>query len=186
MSVSPKRAEDLTRELEARVPMNDLRERSPAAVTELVRLLAAPLHRFAARLTGSDADAEDVVQTVFARALEAAGRFDGSHADLRAWFFTVAYRAGIDVLRARRRTVALEDGPAGEPADDRPPADLETTPSELRRAMQSLPERDQAVLTLKYQDDFSNAEIGRILGIEPNHVGVLLYRAKRNLRRFLP
>ncbi len=185
MSVSPKRAEDLTRELEARVPMNDLRERSPRAVNELVRVLAAPLHRFAARLTGSDADAEDVVQTVFARAIESADRFEGSHADLRAWFFTVAYRAGIDVLRARRRTVALEDGDA-EPADDRPPADLETTPAELRTAMKSLPERDQAVLTLKYQDDFSNAEIGRILGVDPNHVGVLLYRAKRNLRRFLP
>jgi len=179
-----RRKDDLARDMEARIPMNDLRLGRPEAIEELVNLLAAPLHRFVSRVVGQEADAEDVLQTVFERVVRDAERFRGSHDGLRSWVFTLAYRASIDVLRARRRALSWEDRASEIPGAE--PADLETPAADVRRAFADLEPRDQTVLTLKFQDDFSNPEIARILGLDANHVGVLVWRAKQNLRRALP
>ncbi len=184
MTVSLRRADDVSRDLEARFAMNDLRERRPAAVTELVRVLTPSLHRFVRRLVGQDADAEDVTQTVFVRTVQEAGKFVGTHDDLRRWIFTVAYRAAVDVLRGRRKIVPLDDRADAAPGPE--PSDRAAEAADIRKALATLDPRDQAVLTLKYQDDFSNQEIARILDLEAGHVGVLVWRAKQNLRRALP
>lgn len=69
---------------------------------------------------GSEAEAQDAVQEVFARALEAAGRFrpDGEPA---AWLRRIADHHCVDLLRRRRRNpVRLDedgDSPAPEPFD---------------------------------------------------------------------
>ncbi len=163
--------------------MNDLRARRPAALAEMAQAVAAPLYRFVSRLVGQEADAQDVVQHTFTTVIARIDTFQGSADNLRSWVFTIAYRAAIDVLRGRRRAVPLEVDVAAEPAE---PIDLETPPADIRRAFESLAPTDQYLLTLKYQDDFSNGDIASILGLTPNHVGVLLYRAKQNLRKAIP
>jgi len=180
MPVSRKRADDLSRTLTERVDMNDLRARSPRALTELARAFSAPLYRFVARMVGQEADAQDVVQQTFASVVDRIDGFEGGPDRLRSWVFTIAYRAAMDVLRGRRRALPLEGDVPAASAD---PIDLETPATDVRRAFVALSPQDQYVLTLKYQDDFSNPEIAEILGLTPNHVGVLLYRAKQNLRR---
>ncbi len=180
MPVRRSRTDELTGILEERHDMNELRTRRPGALDGLARTLAGPLHRFVARLVGQEADAEDVVQQTFASVVSKIGAFHGGPADLRSWVFTIAYRASMDVLRGRNRAVALEGDVVDEPSEL---VDLETPPAELRKAFATLEAHDQYVLTLKYQDDFSNPEIAGILGLSANHVGVLLYRARQNLRK---
>ena len=182
MPVRRLRADELTQVLEERLDMNDLRTRRPEALDGLARNFAGPLHRFVTRLVGQQADAEDVVQQTFAAVVSKIGAFRGGAGDLRSWVFTIAYRAAMDVHRGRNRAVALEEDVADEPAE---PVDLETPPVELRKAFATLGSQDQYLLTLKYQDDFSNPEIAGILGLSANHVGVLLYRARQNLRKAL-
>jgi RNA polymerase sigma-70 factor (ECF subfamily) len=178
MRVSRSR-DDATRLLLERLDMNALLARRPEALAEMAQALSAPLYRFVSRLVGQEADAEDVVQQTFASAMGKLGEFRGSADDLRSWIFTIAYRAAMDVLRGRRRAVPLE--PDAVVVDE--PVDLETAPADLRRAFATLSPAQQSLLTLKYQDGFSNPEIAEILGVTPNHAGVLLFRAKQTLRK---
>ncbi len=146
----------------------------------MVASYAPALYRFVSRLVGQEADAQDVLQQTFAAAIGSLGRFSGSTDNLRSWVFTIAYRASMDVLRGRRRVVPLEEIEIEAPAE---PIDLETPPGDLRRAFTALEPGDQQILTLKYQDEFTNGEIAEVLGITTNHAGVLLYRAKQALRK---
>jgi RNA polymerase sigma factor (sigma-70 family) len=163
--------------------MNQLRARRPEALAEMAHAFAAPLFRFVSRLVGQHADAEDVVQQTFTSVVAKIDTFQGSADNLRSWVFTIAYRASMDVLRGRNRAVALEFDIAAQPAE---PVDLETPPADLRRAFATLSATEQYLLTLKYQDEFSNREIADILGLTANHVGVLLCRVKQTLRKAIP
>ncbi len=160
--------------------MNALRGQ---ASSDLIASYAPALYRFVARLVGQDADAEDVLQQTFAAAIGNVGRFQGSAEKLRSWVFTIAYRAAMDNLRGRKRIVPLDEIEIEAPAE---PVDLETPRAELKAAFESLAPGDQQILTLKFQDGFENAEIAKILAITPNHAGVLLFRAKQNLRKAMP
>src|SRR5208282_5243183 len=66
------------------------------------------LFRLARRLTGSDADAEDLVQETFARALGAGSQFIAG-TNLRAWLFRILRNAYIDSYR-RSRTNPVQLG----------------------------------------------------------------------------
>lgn len=82
---------------------------------DLARSLRPKLHRFCARMVGTAADGEDIVQEVL---LKAAQQADGmrSVANPEAWLFHVAHNAALDFLRRRRRqAVATFD--AAEIAD---------------------------------------------------------------------
>jgi RNA polymerase sigma-70 factor, ECF subfamily len=60
----------------------------------------ADLHRYAARLTGSVFDGEDVVQDVIARALAAIGEL-APDTPLRPWLFRMVHNRSIDLIRSR-------------------------------------------------------------------------------------
>jgi len=163
--------------------MNQLRAKAPDALAEVARAFEPSLYRFALRIVRQDADAWDVVQQTLAAVVQKVDRFAGGPAELRSWVFTIAYRAAIDVVRGRHRAVPLVDDIAEELAE---PVDLETEPADLRRAFATLDPTEQYLLTLKFQDGFSNLEIARIVGVSANHVGVLVFRAKQHLREALP
>ena len=180
MPVSRMRTDELSRTLLERVDMTELKTRRPKALAEMARAFAKPLHRFVSRLVGRDADAEDVVQQTYASVIAKIDTFEGSADNLRCWVFTIAYRAAMDVLRHRGRDFPLE---VDVPAQLSEPIDPDTSRSELARAFRTLTPSEQSLLTLKYQDDLSNLEIAEVLSATPNHVGVLVYRAKQSLRK---
>ena len=85
---------------------------------ELVEHIRPDLHRYAARMTGTLADGEDVVQDTLARAYYQLSELD-SLPPLRPWLFRIAHNLAIDHYRRSiyRRTEPLDD--ALEVADDR-------------------------------------------------------------------
>jgi len=67
--------------------------------------LRPSLHRYCARMTGSVADGEDVVQDAMIKALEA---FPGEAeiSNVEAWVFRIAHNCALDLLRRRSRQQA--------------------------------------------------------------------------------
>lgn len=164
-----------SRRLLARVAAGDL-----AALGELYEGHAERAYQLAYRMTGSVADAEDIVQDLFIgvpqalRSLQTAGSFG-------PWFKKCTARITLMHLRAtrRRREIQLQpDWVAGSitPWADR--LDLET-------ALQRLPDHLRVVAILKEIEGFRHVEIAELLGITAAMSRARMMRARRILRRLL-
>jgi RNA polymerase sigma-70 factor, ECF subfamily len=147
------------------------------------------------RVTGSAADAEDLVQETFQRALEKPPA--DTERPWRPWLARVATRLAIDALRRRRtrRYVGawlpspVETPPgskAGEPAS--PEADAETryglresVSFAFLRALEALPPLPRAALVLRDALGYSGPETAEILGVSAENARVILHRARKAL-----
>lgn len=121
-------------------------------------------------------DQDDLVQESYIRLLRA--RAAGKIRSVRAFLFTTARNAALDLFR-RRRVVALEeitDFSESSVLEQRPNvADIINQQQELAilaEAVQALPPRCRQVLVLRYFDGLSYKEIAARLGISPETVKV--------------
>jgi RNA polymerase sigma-70 factor (ECF subfamily) len=103
------------------------------------------------------------------------------------WLFTVCRNRALNVCRKERRMLFLDDElmatrPGMEPA---PFARLEQQEASgfLLRIIATLPPRQQEVLQLKFQNDFSYQEIAEITKLSVSNVGVLIHTALKTLRQ---
>lgn len=141
-----------------------------------------PLYRFAWRLTGSAADAEDAVQEAFLGLLRPGCAFDASRSGVRTYLFGAVRNQCWKRLRRR------------EDADRLEIADTRTPESELLRgeaadavaaAIAALPETQREVLILAHYEQLSLAEIAEVTGLEIGAVKSRLQRARVTLRELL-
>ena len=59
------------------------------------------------------------------------------------------------------------------------------TQNKIREALEKLPERERKIIEMTYWLNYPPRKIAEILNLTPNHVSVLLKRAKNNLKNFL-
>jgi RNA polymerase sigma factor (sigma-70 family) len=161
-----------------------LRAGDPQALDDLFHRHARSLLGVAYRLTGSSADAEDIVQDVFV-GLPVALRRYAERGSFAGWLRTVTVRLALDRMRRRerRREVALDL--AERTAGGGVGAGAMEARWELEEALAALPDTLRVVLVLKEVEGYSHAEIGRMLGIRTGTSEVRLHRAIRTLRRVL-
>jgi len=168
--------------------------RSSRRVTLFIRdalAYADALHDFAFHLTANAAEADDLVQETYARALAAASRFtDGSN--VKAWLFRILHNAFVDLYRRRRdrRTDGgLDDEPAPA-ASDHAQHELEQRQTravvghELEEALMSLTEEARLAVLLDLQG-FTEVEMAELLGCAAGTVKSRLFRARAALREKL-
>lgn len=155
-----------------------------AAVRELIDAHYEAMYRYAYRLSGSAADADDLTQEAFAKAL--------AHADqlrepdrARFWLFRILRNAYLHRARdqRRRRTIPLDA--VGDLPDDTadPPAAID--PAELQRALDELDEAFRAPVILYYFEEFSYRDIAEHMNLPIGTVMSRLARAKAYLRQRL-
>jgi RNA polymerase sigma-70 factor (ECF subfamily) len=127
-----------------------------------------------------DADrAQDLAQEVFVRAL------DQNPDNPRAWLFTVATNLARDEARSvvrRRRHLQLVKVEVEAATPDEPDAVFERSERErqVRRALESLSERDREVLLL-WDAGLDYEEIARQTGLAVTAIGTTLARARKRL-----
>jgi RNA polymerase sigma-70 factor (ECF subfamily) len=159
---------------------------SQRIVQRLVADYYVPLYRYAYRLTGSAADAEDLVQETFCKAQRCYAQLrDEGRA--KAWLFSILRNAYLHRVRAERtqREVPLDlQGDLPEPSPEPlPPVE----PEQLRQALAELPEAFRTPIILYYFEDFSYRDIAQQMDLPLGTVMSRLARAKAHLRsRLLP
>lgn len=144
--------------------------------------------RTAQRITGSAADAEDVLQTVFLRLIKGQDDYDLSR-NPEAYLSRAAINASLDLLRSRTRSkvVALDDVHADTLASGFRNPEVAHADSELqtlvRQAVGRLGKTAGEMFVLRYYEGFDNKEIAVLLKTSPLVVGVVLHRARTKLRK---
>ena len=146
--------------------------------------------RTAYAITRHRQDAEDVLQSVFANVLER-----GLTADVRQhperYLHRAAVNASLNVLRSRKRR-RLVDGldvqelpasPARAASGDA--GERDERQEQLTEAMARLTPRALEILMLRYQRDYSDAQIAALLGTSRGVIAVTLYRIRARLRTLL-
>lgn len=142
---------------------------------------------FAYRLNAR-ADAEDLTQQTFERALKAWARYDASRASVSTWLLVIARNLLVDHLRADRtsRQRPLEEVDAGDEAlvgaPDRPDMGLEPG---LERALAALGERERELIGLRFGGELTGLQISEITGLSLANVQQILSRSLRRMRAIL-
>lgn len=127
----------------------------------------------------SEADTEDVFQTVFLKYLLSSIVFENDEHE-KAWLIRVTINACKDLLKSffRSKTVSLEE------VLEQPAAPKQEH-HDVMKAVLSLPEKYRDVIYLYYYEGYSAAQIGKILHKNQNTIYTLLNRAKKQLRQIL-
>lgn len=133
--------------------------------------------------------ADDVTSRIFERVLAGLGSYREDKGPFETWLFSVARNAVRDHFRSRRWRTFLPLDAASEPVRREPGADERLASDEdrrrLERALRKLDARKRDILALKFQAGLTNRRISEVLGLGESHVGVLIYRAIRELRTML-
>jgi len=149
-------------------------------LAEIYRAYAADLQRFISNKVGDPTAAEDLTSTVFLKALRWL-REDQSADSARGWLYATARTTIVDYWQAQslyevRSLSGLEEQVL--PSDDTAFA-KEQVEARVQRLLSFLPERDRTILTLRYLQGYSAAEIAAALGTSAGHIRVLQLRALR-------
>ena len=157
---------------------------------ELYRQFGPAIFRFCRRALPTREDAEDATTEVFMKVRQKLGTYDSTR-PFTAWLYKVASNHCWDVLRRRRIRQDLETGELETlPLEHPDPSQLERiqlqhTNKEVRAGLSKLPDRARMALVLRYYADMSYDEIAQTLGVRRPFVGVLLLRARHQLREAL-
>jgi len=141
---------------------------------------------YARWLTRSEADAEDVVQDAYVRALRFFSSLRGE--DARAWLLTILRNTWYG--RFQKRPTSGTPGAFDQGADDRPDDSLDPearliqqqTVDRVQRALEELPVDFREVLVLRELEGLSYKEIATVIGVP---IGTVMSRLSRGRERLL-
>jgi RNA polymerase sigma-70 factor (ECF subfamily) len=150
---------------------------------------ASKIYSYIYYRTGNSADAEDLTARVFVRALQNLDGYEDRGHAFSAWLYRIAHNLVANWHRdnSRRPTIAMEDLSQWRVAGSGPEeltALLEDRAA-LLDAVRRLPVDRQELLSLKFVDQLSNAEIGEIMGRSEGAIKSLYHRTLLVLRQDL-
>lgn len=167
---------------------------------QVVEQMLPALYRLAYGITQDPMEAQDAVQDALVSMVRKLEDFQ-ERSSLATWLYRITVNASLDKVRSRRRrgeTIPLEDylpsfteeGRYAEEVVDWSDAPLERllmseAAERIRRAIDSLPEEQRAVLVMKDMEDFSLSEIATTLELSLPAVKSRLHRARLALRGVL-
>ncbi len=156
---------------------------------ELYRRFAPAIERFCRHALGNAQDAEDATGDIFIKLRNKLDQYDPQR-PFTPWLYRLAGNYCWDLLRQKNRR-----GFETEASDELPlaathPGQLEQlmasqSAEQIRHALAQLPERSRLALTLRYYSDLNYEEIAEVLRLPRAYIGVVLLRARQQLRQAL-
>ncbi len=195
MSIGHTSAQMALRDPDIRLMLR-VRDDDSAAFAELVERFQARMISVMHHLLGDAQEAEDLAQEVFLRVYRHRKKYRPK-AKFATWLFTIANHLALNVIRHRKRRSALplelnESGPLGARPEEQLVADRQQPPTQqlqheelaaqIRRALDSLNERQRMAVILNKFEDMNYAEIAEVMGLSTKAVKSLLCRARTRLR----
>jgi RNA polymerase sigma-70 factor (ECF subfamily) len=171
------------------------------AFKELVNRYTSPIYNFVVRLANKN-DASDLVQETFIKVWKNLNRFDDTKASFKTWIFTIAKNTATDFLRKKKSLLFTDlekdiDDDINSFAENIPDENLlpdsalqklqekEADKKFLNNLLENLHPNYREVLTLRYQEEMTFEEIGKILDKSLNTVKSQHRRAIIELRKIL-
>lgn len=161
----------------------------PEELEVLFRDYHKTIFRIAYRITGSQSDAEDVLQTIFLRLTPNQARKDFLP-NAGGYLHRAAVNASLDLIRSRtrRNSVSLDvidfsqnsKFAVASPEDNFADVELREL---IRQAVAKLEGRAAEAFALRYFEGYDNARIAEVLGTSQMVVAVTLHRARTRLRK---
>jgi len=159
------------------------------------------VYRLACRLTGSDTDAQDVLQETFLAVYRGLASFRGA-SRFSTWLYRITTNAALGHRRARRRrpTESLEeflprfdeDGQHTPEASELRAAsqadallDGKLLAEEARSALERLPDLYREAFVLRDLEELETSEVADLLGVDAATVRQRVHRARLMLRGYL-
>jgi RNA polymerase sigma-70 factor (ECF subfamily) len=168
--------------------VEEVRQGDHSAFEHLVRRYENRLMGVLLRFVRDRELARDLAQETFLRVYERIDQFDPSRR-FGPWLFRIGVNLALDFLRKRRRRIwpslfsdsRVEKGPDPAVADPRIALDLE---QEVRRVLESIPEKYRTVLILRDLENFSTSEIAAILHRKEATIRWRLAEARMRFQEF--
>jgi RNA polymerase sigma-70 factor (ECF subfamily) len=154
---------------------------SPPLMQRLVDEQYVALYRYAFRLSGSAADAEDLTQEAFCKAQSNLGQLRNPER-VKPWLFSILRNAYLHRLRAERQEKCVSFDDLGDLPERSPELLPDIDPEQLQHALNELPELFRTPIILYYFEEFSYRDIAEQMELPLGTVMSRLARAKTYLR----
>jgi RNA polymerase sigma-70 factor (ECF subfamily) len=167
----------------------------PAARTNGIASFVDTYERFYPRVfayvyarIGNVHQAEDIVSDVFERAYLKIGSLRDRDA-LTTWLFTIARNAIVSHVRKHSRETIVDRDLMSDLSPAAASVESEVMHREdlagVARAVLSFPQREQDIISLKFDAELSNAQIAEIMDLTEPNVRVIIFRTLRKLRKIM-
>ena len=162
------------------------RRGDPGAFEEIYRSHAPRVYSLAYRLTGSLADAEDLLQEAFLLVHRKLDSFRGDSA-LGTWIYRLATNCCVDFLRSRqhREEQATDTLDEALPSAPRAAGAIRVEHLDLERAIARLPPGYRSAFVLHDVEGFGHSEVAAMLGIAEGTSKSQVHKARMRLRDLL-
>jgi len=166
------------------------------ALSELVNRYSMRIYHLGLRLTGTEQDAEDVLQETFLTMLKKIRQFQGK-SSFYTWLYRVAINISLRKLKSKPRKyqhVSLDDPNiekiSSTPSDEWPDISFDIVrekhfKEKLDKAIEELPDIYKTVFILRDLHELSTDETSKILQISVSNTKIRLMRARNFLKEKL-
>lgn len=160
------------------------------AFAELYRYFFPRVYKFILSKTYDAEVADEIISQTFLKVYENLPRYNPQVAAFSTWLFHIAENELKMYWRKqknRREDEWSEDFNLAAPEAEEPEQKIlqAETQKKIQTALQKLSERERKIIEMTYWLNCPPRKIAEVLNLTPNHVSVILKRAKNNLKTLL-
>ncbi len=142
------------------------------------------IYRFIYLKVTNREEAQDLAQQAFMKAWEAINRFEDEGLPFSSWLYRIARNLVIDFYRVQKNNVSLDESLVVLHSDDLEEQLFKNQKNEeIKEALKDLTGEQRDIIILRFVDDLSYKEIGKIIKKNPAALRILQHRAINKLRK---